>query len=307
MKKLSITEGVVLPWGVAAALSILCCYLLIDRAYLQERLASFERPHVETVASEPGAGALGGPKIAGEFSQSSVHAVENVGVAAESENCSNLKSRADVDGKMVFSSDFSQSNAVQKFSLLFFDLNLSSGEEQQLSSMLAQRERILSQPVSNPYMHADVVENNVDAQQEALTNFDNNIKALLGPSASYTFDLLKNSDSEQQQLNELTTKLEAVAPITDEQKKTLLLSKLTHKKGFEDTLSTYKSHTNNADENDRKAAFKIISESLQRYRDGYLDEVAQYVDEQQLAGLMDYEAIEFEEIEASLRIGLQLN
>ena len=307
MKKLSITEGVVLPWGATAALSILCCYLLIDRAYLQERVASFERYHAETVASAPGVGALGEPKIAGDFSESSVHAVENVGVTAESANCSNLKSRADVDGKMSFSSDFSQSAAVQKFSLLFSDLNLSSGDEQQLASMLAQRERILSQPVSNPYMYADVVENNIDAQQEALANIDNNIKALLGPSPSYTFDLLKNSDSEQQQLNELTTKLEAVAPITDEQKKTLLLSKLTHKKGFEDTLATYKSHTNNADESDRKVAFKVISESLQRYRDGYLDEAAQYVDEQQLAGLMDYEAIEFEEIEASLRIGLQLN
>jgi hypothetical protein len=291
MKNSSFSEGVALPWWVTAILSILCVYLLHDRSQIHARLASFERSHAETVAS----------------GQKSIQTDEKLRLMAESTACSNSKNGSDVDDIKFFSREFSQSSALLKFSLLFSDLNLSTGSKQQLSSMLAQRERILAQPVANQYMHASSVESNVEAQQEALDHIENNIKALLGPVASDTFDLLKYSDSEQQQLIELTTRLEAVAPITDEQKKTLLLSKLTHKRGFEDTLATYKNHTNNADESDRKVAFKVISESLRRYRDGYLEEAVQYVDEQQLAGLMDYEAIQFEEIEASLRTGLQID
>lgn len=307
MKKWWFADGVVLPWLATAALSILCVFLLHDRAQLHVRLTSIEHSASENVMPYVGGSAHVGLDVAGERLASSIQAIEKAGLISKGTDCSTLKTNIDTDDLERIAHDASQSLALQKFALLFSDLNLNSESEQQLAALLAQRERILAQPVASHYMNVEAIERNIDVQQEALAAIDDNIKVVLGPSAAYTFELLKNSDTEQQQLRELMTKLNTVSPFSDEQVKTLLLSKLTHKKIFEETLSTYKSRAIGAEKSDRKVIYDAISDSLQRYRDSYLEEAAQYVDEQQLAGLLNYEAIQFEEMEASLRIGLQIN
>ena len=106
--------------------------------------------------------------------------------------------------------------------------------------------------------------------------------------------MLKDSDTEQFQLEDYAGGVNAVAPLNDADRKAILLTKLVHRQRFRQVLADSRLMTGDLNATDRQYAFAEVSRALGESRDSYLREVRQYLyNDEQFALLSNYENTEY--------------
>lgn len=175
-----------------------------------------------------------------------------------------------------------------------------TGDE--LQAALLERERIA--------VELNTVRQSLDERQRATTRqyearlsaADSHIRALLHPTDYAVFETLRDSDTEQFQLDDYAAGINNVAPLSAADRRAILLTKLQYKRTFRQVLLDSGLLRDELSPAARRAAFDGVNRAFAQYRDGYLTEVRQYLfDDEQYALLRNYESSEFDAELAKLR------
>jgi hypothetical protein len=127
-----------------------------------------------------------------------------------------------------------------------------------------------------------------------LAAIDQKIGALLPAGDLAGFEVLKDSDAEQFQLEDYAGGVNAVAPLSDADRKAILYTKLTHRQRLRQVLADSGLKSGNLNARERQQAFAEVSRALMESRDNYLQEVRQYLyNDEQFALLSNYENTEY--------------
>jgi hypothetical protein len=131
-------------------------------------------------------------------------------------------------------------------------------------------------------------------QLAALAELDQKIGTLLPPGDLATYEVLKDSDAEQFQLDEYAGGVSNVAPLSDADRKAVLYTKLTHRQRFRQVLSDSGLMGGGLNASERQYAFAEVSRALKESHEGYLQEVRQYLyNDEQFTLLSNYENTEY--------------
>jgi hypothetical protein len=129
------------------------------------------------------------------------------------------------------------------------------------------------------------------AEQAAL---DQKIGTLLPAGDLAGFEVLKDSDAEQFQLEDYAGGVNAVAPLSDADRKAILYTKLVHRQRLRQVLADSGLMNGKLNASERQQAFAEVSRALMESRDHYLQEVRQYLyNDEQFALLSNYENTEY--------------
>jgi len=135
----------------------------------------------------------------------------------------------------------------------------------------------------------------IPEHERELARYDERIRHLLHPTDYEAFEVLKDSDVEQFQLNDYADGIANVAPLDESSRRAVLLTKLAHQRHFRRALldsGIFRTDTTAAQ---RRAAFESVKSAFDQYRNGYLQEVRQYLrDDAQYTLLSNYEKTEFD-------------
>lgn len=118
------------------------------------------------------------------------------------------------------------SNVRQKYRLFIAQINLSAQEKEALLSLLMQRETLLNAPTHSFHLANEDSAALVQEQQAALADIDERIGALLNQDDRANFQLMKDSEFEQYQLQELQAQLTDSQKLSVDQQAQLLKMKL---------------------------------------------------------------------------------
>jgi hypothetical protein len=175
----------------------------------------------------------------------------------------------------------------EKYRYLFDDLRyLDAGKVEELKRALLARERLAGQ-ASDPSAMADV---------------EAGIRALLRPDDYATYEMLRESDLELFKLNEYAAGISNVAPLSAADRESILRTKLAYKQRFAQLLADSGLHRQDLSPTEREYAYSVTSRALEGYRQSYLEEVRQYLtNDEQFALLSNYETTEFKAELAKLR------
>jgi len=133
-----------------------------------------------------------------------------------------------------------------------------------------------------------------DAIAVAVANADSEVLALLGPAQRSTYDALKDSDHELFQLNEYAGGISNVAPLGADERKSILRTKLAYKGRFRQLVADSDLSRDGLSAAEREHAYAVTVGALERYRQDYLQEVRQYLsNDEQFALLDNFETTEF--------------
>jgi len=172
--------------------------------------------------------------------------------------------------------------ASEKYQFLLDDLYyLEAGQAEQLHRALLARERLVGQ--------ASNAERN-----EALAKVEAEIRGMLNPADYATYELLKESDLELYKLNEYAGGIANVAPLSVADRKAILKTKLAYKERFRQLLQNSDLQRGDLSAAEREYAYSMTSRALEDYKRSYLQEVRQYLaNDEQYALLNNYETTEF--------------
>src|SRR5204863_5704820 len=109
-----------------------------------------------------------------------------------------------------------------------------------------------------------------------LAALDRKIGVLLPPGDLGAYDVLKDSDIEQFQLQDYAGGIEGVAPLSDSDKQSILYTKLVYRQRFRRVLDESRLMGGELGAAERRAAFAEVSRALRDYQASYLQEVRQY-------------------------------
>jgi hypothetical protein len=163
-----------------------------------------------------------------------------------------------------------------------------------LSATLLERERmavaINTARQSNDSSATEAIPR-LQAELEAL---DRKVGTMLPPGDLTAFDVLKDSDVEQFQLDDFAGGASNVAPVSEADRKAILYTKLAYRQRFRQVLADSRFMRDDLNAAERKLAFADVKRALEASRDGYLQEVRQYLyNDEQFALLRNYETTEF--------------
>jgi hypothetical protein len=134
----------------------------------------------------------------------------------------------------------------------------------------------------------------IPAQLAELAALDQKVGALLRPEDLATFDVLKDSDVEQFLLDDYAGGVNAVAPLNEADRKAILYTKLVHRQRFRQVLADSRLMSGDLSASERQLVFADVSRSLRESRDSYLQEVRQYLyNDEQFTLLSNYENTEY--------------
>jgi hypothetical protein len=172
--------------------------------------------------------------------------------------------------------------ASEKYQFLFDDLRyLEARQIGQLREALQMRERLAGEHESA-------------GQKEALASVEDQIRGILRPADHATYEMLRESDLEQFKLNEYAGGIGNVAPLSAADRETILKTKLAYKARFRQLLRDSGVERGDLSAAEREYAYSVASQALADFSRGYLQEVRQYLaNEEQYALLSNYEATEF--------------
>ena len=181
-----------------------------------------------------------------------------------------------------------------KYRFLFGDSGQSPQDAAKLRAALLARERI-AVAINTAKQSSDPAEKAaIPGQLAELAALDQKIGTLLRPGDLATFEILKDSDVEQFQLNDYAGGVSAVAPLSDADRKSILYTKLVHRQRFRQVLADSRLMSGELNASERQYAFAEVSRALKASRDNYLQEVRQYLyNEEQFILLSNYENSEF--------------
>lgn len=128
----------------------------------------------------------------------------------------------------------------------------------------------------------------------AMAQVEDQIRGLLRPADHATYERLKESDLELFKLNEYASGISNVAPLSAADRESILKTKLAYKERFHQLLLDSGLQRTDLSPAEREYAYSVTSRALEAYKLSYLQEVRQYLaNEEQFALLSNYETTEF--------------
>jgi len=191
-----------------------------------------------------------------------------------------------------------------KYRFLFTESGLSKEASALLSKTLLERERI-AVAINTARQSSDLSEKeSIPRLQAELDAVDRKVGRVLHPADLAAFDALKDSDIEQFQLEDFAGGASAVAPLNDADKKAILYTKLAYRQRFRQVIAESRFMRDDLAASERTQALVEVSRALEASRDSYLQEVRQYLyNDEQFTLLRNYETTEFNaELEKLRRI-----
>ena len=138
------------------------------------------------------------------------------------------------------------------------------------------------------------VKESLPQQLAELATLDQKVGTLLRPGDLATYDVLKDSDVEQWQLDDYAGGVSNVAPLSDDDRRAILYTKLAHRQRFRQVLADSGLMSGSLNATERQYAFGMVSRALGESRDSYLREVRQYLyNDEQFTLLSNYESTEY--------------
>ena len=177
--------------------------------------------------------------------------------------------------------------ASQKYQFLLDDLRyLEAAQVEKLKRALLARERLAGLAIDS----------------DAMARVEGEIRGLLRPDDYATYETLKDSDLELFKLNEYAAGISNVAPLSTADRESILRTKLAYKERFRQLMLDSGLQRTDLSPAEREYAYSVTSRALEGYRQSYLQEVRQYLaNEEQFALLSNYETTEFKAELARLR------
>jgi hypothetical protein len=191
-----------------------------------------------------------------------------------------------------------------KYRFLFTESGLSKGASDQLRATLSERERVAVE-INTARQSSDAsAKESIPRLQADLDALDRKVGMQLRPGDLAAYEVLKDSDIEQFQLEDFAGGASGVAPLSDADKKAILYTKLAYRQRFRQVLADSRFMRDDLPASERKQALAEVSRALEASRDSYLQEVRQYLhDDEQFTLLRNYETTEFNgELEKLRRI-----
>jgi len=176
-----------------------------------------------------------------------------------------------------------------------FDSDLTTEAGDKLRAALLERERVaVAINTTRQSSDADAKEA-IPRQQAELAVLDRKIGSLLRPGDLAAFDVLKDSDIEQFQLDDYAGGISAIAPLDDAGKKAILYTKLAHRQRFRQVLAESGLMRGDLNAGERRQAFAEVSRALRDSQASFLQEVRQYLyNDEQFNLLSNYENSEYD-------------
>jgi len=177
----------------------------------------------------------------------------------------------------------------QKYRYLFDDMHSPQLDRAQLQRVLLLREQLAGRPDT-----AD--------RDGALVEVDERLRAMLHPADFANYDALKESDLEQFELNDYAGGVSDVTPLTADERKSILRTKLAYKGRFQQLVRDSGLLRKDLSPAERDHAYRVTARALSDYMRDYLLEARQYLaNEEQYALLSNYETTKFTAELARLR------
>jgi hypothetical protein len=181
-----------------------------------------------------------------------------------------------------------------KYRYLFRGHTMKPEAEAALRQALLERERIATEIRTAKQSYDENLRASMPQLQAELATAERKVGALLPASEITAFDVLKDSDIEQFQLEDYAGGISNVAPISEDDKQSILYTKLLYRQRFRRVLDETRLMQGELTREERKAAFAEVSRALKSARDSYLQEVRQYLfNDEQYQLLSNYENTEY--------------
>jgi hypothetical protein len=162
---------------------------------------------------------------------------------------------------------------------------------------LLDRERVLNAATSGYFSDSLDVGTKVAHQQALIADIDTQIAILLNDKEYGEFELFKDSGFEQYQVKQLGRVLGPDSALSEDQQRQFLLAKLHQKQNFTSWLDKHSGPDLSAG---------ALSEALESYKNGYLQDIRAAITEKQFRLIQDYEKVQFEQMSRSLRVSTGL-
>jgi hypothetical protein len=175
---------------------------------------------------------------------------------------------------------------------------------EKLRAALLAREKIAVAINTARQSNDPAVKESIPQQLAELAALDQKTGTLLHPGDLATYEVLKDSDVEQWQLDDYAGGVSNVAPLSDDDRRAILYTKLAHRQRFRQVLADSGLMNGALNATERLYAFNEVSRALGESRDSFLGEVRQYLyNDEQFTLLSNYENTEYaDELEKLRRI-----
>lgn len=197
----------------------------------------------------------------------------------------------------------------KKYHFLLKYLTLDSEYLQQLRMLLERREKLALKIKDGKefFPESGVTQEDIWEMEKQLADIDIQIEHLLDSKNLDRYVLLKNSDTEQKQLNQYTLGVSGLFPLNDEQQESVLFVRLRHKTIFDEMMDTLDIETDHPlTKEQRDSLIQKVEMAAMRYKHGFLMEAHTLLDNDsfpmdQYTLLENYTNTEFEEMINDLR------
>ena len=160
----------------------------------------------------------------------------------------------------------------------------------QLSAALVARERLATEIRTAVQGTDEAAKERLPGRRTELADLDRKIGGLLEPRDLAGFEILKDSDIEQFQFDDYVGGISNVAPLKESDKQGILYAKLVHRRRFRQVLDDSGLMRGDLTTAQRQFVFADVSRALRESKAGFLQEVRQYLyDEEQFRLLSNYE------------------
>lgn len=167
----------------------------------------------------------------------------------------------------------------RKYRFLFTRLDLSEADRALLEQLLIERERIALLIRDIREYGEDAGGSELDALELELAEIDRQIEELLGSHNFQRYELLKDSDNEQHHFTQFTLGINGVFPLNNGQQENVMFAKIRHQKIFEASLKDSGLYANYPlTQQQKDSLYATVEAAAERYRQGYLQEIKQYLD-----------------------------
>jgi hypothetical protein len=193
-----------------------------------------------------------------------------------------------------------QQYVADKYAALFRDIGPADGAA--LRATLLEREQLVVQINTAKQGDDAAAKEQLPSLLARKDEIDRKAGALLPAGELARFEALKDSDIERFQVDDYANGIANVAPLTEANKQAVLATKLAYRERFRRVLADSRLMSGELTAAERKLAYADVSRALKQSQDGYLQEVRQYLyDEEQFRLLSNYETTEYNAELAKLR------
>ena len=171
-----------------------------------------------------------------------------------------------------------------------------------LRAALMDREHLVAQLNTAKQSADDAARQSVPGLEARKAGLDRNIESLLPPGQLASFEAQKDADIERFQLEDYAGGISNVAPLNEADKQAILTTKLASRERFKRVLADSRLMSGDLNGTERLLAFNEVSRALKDYQQNYLQEVRQYIyNDEQYSLLTNYENTEYDAELAKLR------